>query len=343
MALRMRKSWSSCLAVVVLAACSSIACGGMDRYDDEETEELAEPMSADKLPATFERVVLGRVYQHHWWTVPAADAYQPDVYPDLFQRRVAYVCNALASLKPTLVSGLLRLDGSEQLLEEQRLTYRAIRVCVRDKVNHPVRFDIVLNALHYTDPAVFPTSDEAAQALKARLEELRVAIGPDIWFFDFFSVPWNDEHVNWHRGALQAGIKWIHDHHGVVGGNVWGMNAPPGSDFAALDNFDRGNIDGMTFVEKQTEALGDMLPLLMHIENNPQKPGSKGLLWLHGSYEYRKDVLAKHASHQKDWGYRYMYPAYFPLEIVGDSRVAYDVKQDENMLGVMRHKMDQYD
>jgi hypothetical protein len=298
-------------------------------------------LTAGELPATFRRVALARVFQKDKWTLPHADTYPAGAYTP----RISYACDVIARLAPTHVSGLLRLDEAA-ISEEQRTTFKCIRKCVRERVGPNVRFDVVLNALHYTDPALY-TQEEGATALKARLETIQAELAPDLYFFDFFNVPYDSDKKDcqsqedvdcekvYNAGALQAGIKWIHDHGQLVGGNVWGLDLPPGSDFAALDNFDRSDmVEGLEYIQKQIDAFGDKVPVMMHIENNPQKVGSKGLDWLFGTHEYRLGVLDKHATKQAI-GYCYMFPVFFPLRIEGEQRLAYDAATDGDMIDKM--------
>jgi hypothetical protein len=335
------------LALVGIASLVSPGC-----YTGEigGTTEIAESGDAafDRadLPETFRRVVIGRIYQHENWTLPGADTYQVEKYTDLKERRIAYVCDTLVKLRPTYVSGLLRLDADEALTDEQKAVYKGIAHCVKKNVDtHPVRFDIVLNAKHYTEDA--PDEATGREWLKARIDGLQADLHPDLWFFDFYSVPFddgNDGYRPWHEDVMQAGIKRIHEKGGLVGGNVWGMKAPPGSDFAALDNFDRkkGCVDGFDVIKKQAAALRDELPLLMHIENNPQNPGTHGLKWIERGPGYRRAVLKHHAKGQDRVGYSYMYPVFFPLQIVESDPVrmeAYDASQDGDMLDRMKDLM----
>jgi hypothetical protein len=338
------------LAAQSIFALGALASAGCTEGRIDGTTEIvdANDASLDRsdLPQTFRRVVIGRIYQHEHWTLPGADTYQVEKHPDLRKRRIAYVCDTLSKLRPTYVSGLLRLDAAEELNAEQRQIYKGIVDCVRANVDeHKVRFDVVLNPKHYTEDA----PDEAAgrALLKARIDTLDAQLDPDLWFFDFYSVPFddgNDGYRPWHEGVMQAGIKRIHEKGGLVGGTVWGMKAPPGSDFAALDNFDRkqGCVDGFDVIKKQAAALRDEIPLLMHIENNPQNAGSHGLKWIDRGPGYRRAVLDHHAKSQDRVGYSYMYPVFFPLQIVAHDPVvmeAYDASRDGDLLDRMKKLM----
>lgn len=296
----------------------------------EEAPELGTERYRLDADQAFRRVVLARIYQHDRWVLPAADGYRAAELPDPLDQRVAYVCDKLAELEPTYVSGLLRYDALEPVTadSEQVRVYHGVRGCLEARLpGRPIKFDVVLNAIHYSKPQAmegkprYATRRQAARALKDRLREIDAILQPDIVFFDFFSVPFH--HSNWFPDALVEGIRWVHEeaeHLRFVGGNVWGMNAPPGSDFVALDNFDRKHLIGFEYVKRQAAALGAERPVLMHIENNPTKREGKGTRWTSLGRSYRREVLAEHATSQNKVGYWYMYPVFFPLciDVDGD-------------------------
>ena len=297
--------------VAVLASCAALdeANVGTERY----------PINAGD---AFRRVVAARIYQHELWMLPAADGYRAAEFPDLVDQHIAYVCDKLAELRPTYVSGLLRFDALEAVEagSDQVRVYHGVRACLETALDRQVRFDVVLNAIHYSKPQAmegkpkYSTKRQASRALKDRLREIDEILQPDIIFFDFYSVPFH--HSNWFPDAIEEGIRWIHEeakHARYVGGNVWGMNAPRKSDFVVLDNFDRKHRSGMDFIKEQAAKLGPSYPVLMHIENNPTKREGKGTRWTSNGKSYRQSVLAEHARSQNQSDYWYMYPVFFPL------------------------------
>jgi hypothetical protein len=326
-----------------LAASCTILSAGCIADSGDESEDVSDTSAAlSQTKLLFRRTVLARVYQHDQWTLPQADDYKPDVYPKVLDRRVHYVCDTLAPLRPTAVAGLIRLDGDEPLSDEQKYVFRGIRKCIRAKVSNAVAFEFVLNALHYTDPKEFPSKGAAVKAMKERIASVDAALAPDLWFFDFFAVPYNDNHDDWYREALDEGMAMIHARHHLVGGNVWGAKVPPGTDYAALDDHDRPDAKGIEFVLDEAKELRKRYPklaLVMHLENNPQHPDTNGVRWIDGTTEYRKNILAKHVSGQSA-GYRYMFPVFFPLRIQGQKRIAYDARQDDTMLATIKHKLE---
>jgi len=293
----------------------------------------------------YDRVVLGRMYQKLAWTLPQAGTTDAE--------RIAYVCDRLVELDPTYVSGLLRIDDDTVLRPSQIAIFRGVVDCVH-AIDPRVSFDVVLNAEHYADDAVYAKGADALVALKNRAREIKNVLGADIVFFDFFNSPYNDsrKHEGWHADALTRGTAWIRDElHLKVGGNVWGFAIPPNSDFVALDNFarDDGRTPGLEFIKQQLAAFNGKKPVLVHIENNPQKHDSEGLAWIDGSETSRREELAKYAGLQKQKGFSYMAPLFFPLqccitdtsgtrcgpdkcEMQGSQRVSYDASLDGEMM-----------
>lgn len=310
-------------ALALLLAAAASSCAALDEEANLGTESRPALNARD----AFRRVVAARMYQHATWVLPAANGYRAAEFPELVDQRVAYVCDRLAELRPTYVSGLLRFDALESVDagSDQVRVYHGVRACLETALDQQVRFDVVLNAIHYSKPQAmegkpkYSTKRQAARALKDRLKEIDDILQPDIIFFDFYSVPFH--HANWFPDALEEGIRWIHEdarHARHVGGNVWGMFVPPKSDFIALDNFDRKHTSGMDFVKQQAARLGPDYPVLMHIENNPTKGAGKGTRWTSNGRSYRLDVLEEHASSQNQSDYWYMYPVFFPLCIDTD-------------------------
>jgi len=307
---------SPLVLVLLLAAVPACALDGDPTVGTEGLESKIDASEA------FRRVVAARIYQHDRWMLPAADGYRAAELPDPVDQHIAYVCDKLAELRPSYVSGLLRFDALETIdaASDQVRVYQGVRACLETAVEKKVRFDVVLNAIHYTKPQAmegkpkYKTKRQAARALKDRLQEIDSILQPDLIFFDFYSVPFH--HANWFPDALEEGIRWIHEdaqHAKYVGGNVWGMYVPPHTDFVVLDNFDRKHMSGADFVAHQAARLGPDYPVLMHIENNPNKRAGKGTRWTSNGRSYRQGVLEDHAKNQNQTDYYYMYPVFFPL------------------------------
>jgi hypothetical protein len=300
--------WSATVVMsLVLSACAA---------EEESSLEYAK-FSPDGL----RRTVIARMYQKTNWTILAADGYRPDLYPRIEDRRIHYVCDAIAPLKPTYVSGLVRLDADQVIDDTMVEIWNGVRSCISGRVNHKVRFDVVLNAQHYT--AEFEgvkTARKGAELLFRRLQSANDRLDPDGYFFDFYSTPWTDRDRKYHPDALLEGIRRIRGGDRFVAGNVWRGYVPKGSSFVSIT--DRG---GRENVERGMDRLrGQGVPVLMHIRNDPHIDGSEGRRFIERDLAYRKRVLRRHVRWDST-GYQYMYPVFFPL---GPGRVSYDALQD---------------
>jgi hypothetical protein len=296
----------------------------------------------------YSRIVIGRLYQTERWMLPQADGYRPEQYPTIPQRRIAYVCDALARLEPTYVSGLVRLSWDTVITDEMRTIYRGVKSCLRDKLKRPVRFDVVLNALHYSEPrATDPkngvsSNQEGSERLRARLRSGNNLLEPDLWFFDFYTVPFNNNTQHWFAGAMRDGIDVIHRDKLLVGGNVWGRSVPAGTDFAAIPL-----TGGFAGSQDQIAALQKDVPTFVHIRNDPHICDSEGLDWFEWTDTRRDDAITNHASRQAALNVGYMFPVFFPLSATGEcappgeAQVAYDAAAD-GMLARIKATMDRH-
>ena len=311
----LRKIGTSTVIALVFAGCAA------DNGDGEEVASETSAIRKKDVEESLRRVALGRLFQHEEWVVKAAgeDA----------DKRVTYACKAFARLEPTYVSGLVRLDGDEKIRPEIVDAYKGVRDCVRRETKRKVKVDIVLNARHYG----------SADAIRTRLKEVKDAFDPDVVFFDFFADPWNEREWEKNRGAMTAGIEWIHNHGMLAAGNVQLSDkdgrTPPGADFVAV-KFGNNGFEG---VSNQLEKIRDRVPVLMHIQNDPQIDGSAGLKWMSGTPGERRDLLDDHTARATKRGYEYMYPVFFPLkQVKRDDKptvtIAYDAWED-GLLGRM--------
>lgn len=313
----MRKMRMGGLVFALVAG--SVGCAS-DLDDAEAAAESESALRKKDVGATLKRVALGRLFQHEEWVVKAAGE-DP-------AKRIDYACRAFARLEPTYVSGLVRLDADEKIRPEVVAAYRGVRECVRRETKRSVRFDVVLNARHYG----------SADLVRTRLREVKEAFDPDVVFFDFFADPWNEREWEKNRGAMTAAIDWIQGHGMLAAGNVQLSDkdgrVPPSADFVAIKY---GN-NGFEGVKNQVDKIRGV-PVLMHIQNDPQIDGSAGLAWLNGTPRERRALLDEHTSRAKQIGYEYMYPVFFPLKQVKregkpTDTIAYDASQD-GLLGRM--------
>lgn len=268
------------------------------------------------------RVVHGRAYQNHGWTI---DHETPEA-----------VGRALASLRPTYVSGLLRIASDETLSAEQIRDFNTIRRLVRDS-SPDCQFDVVLNAQQYETPA----------ALLRKMEAINDAVHPDAWFFDFYY----DAYINGYRNPLDRAVGWAHDHRQYIGGNTTRDDNVPHSDFAALSPVSHagmmadGELDLKRDEIQRLHARG--YPVLMHINNDPQFApttescyfmGLSGIARYDWDYARRVRWITERVHDQSDWHFHFMYPVFFPECPL---RHSYDALRDGMMMAVfvdlMRH------
>jgi hypothetical protein len=202
------------------------------------------------------------------------------------------------------------------------------------------RVDVVLNAEDYT----------SWDQLKKRMEDIDGKLRPDLWFFDFYSKGRVD--------VMESAIRWAHNNkrrRQLLGGNFWATRGVPrGTDFLALDDHD--GLQQMGHQAKQLRAAYPSIPLLAHIENNPQNPTTgddernTGFLWMLGFHprcvanpaESVNEIACSKAWSRADRksfldklragrtvGYSVMYPVNFPLiPTAKEQMLAYDAAAD---------------
>jgi hypothetical protein len=330
------RTWILAMLIALLAGCIT----GVEE-DDGDLEVEAQRAAR---PAMFTRVVLARLYQHSTFTLPG--------------QTPRGAGEQLAKLRPTYVSGLWRLAKSDPLPDDVIRGYDEARRAVRTGTKNAVWFDVVLNANDYdTEAEVVGRMSKIRDAFLTRKLDV-----PEVWFFDFYSQG--------KPAVMEAAIRWAHKKGLLVGGNFWGGSyIPAKSDFLALDDHDE--LDKMFEQAKNLRARHPEVPLLVHIENNPQNPETGtgpnprnyGFLWMLSfhpkcvanpadevngqpctdgwSEARRREHLVKTAS-QKKLGYSVMYPVYFPLIPTGkDTMLAYDAPTDGRMFEFIRTQLGQ--
>lgn len=330
-------------------ATAAVVLGGLG-CATEEPENGA--LQAELTRRTLQRVVIARMYQRDHWVVPGVD-------PAVDRAAAAqHVCDAIAPLRPTYVSGLVRLDHADTIREEQVDMFRRVRRCIRERVPHPVRFDVVLNALDYTDgtpedgscdppsPARM-SAEELTERLRRRRRSIEERLAPDGYFFDFFSQPWvRDDRDGgpWRPRVLEDEMRRMQRDGLFVGGNVWGGHVPPGASYVAIT--DRAGRERVIEQAERLRAQG--VPVLLHIRNDPHIEGSGGRLWNERDRAYRKQQLRRHVRWAEESRATYMYPVFFPLAphpaptgrgCDRERWIAYDASADGNMLDRMRDYM----
>ncbi len=258
--------------------------------------------------SVFDRIAMARVYQTGRWTLP-------NQTPDS-------VGKTLADLKPTWVAGLVRVKSSEDLTATEAAAFKTIRNHVRAK-SPRCKFDVVLNGKDYRTP----------REITKKMEQIHKLIPVDMWFFDFYNRGYRSN-----PRVTLAAIEWAHRHGQWIGGNCWGTRVPPGSDFASLD--DVNFILNRSHIKAIRRRTG--LPVTAHLNNNPQHgpTGDCARFIQKWDAAKREAYVEKFAGRQAEWGFRFMYPVFFPEYPVGKS---YDATSDGKMLKTIEDLLDRHD
>lgn len=273
----------------------ALACGfASGCAAEQEEEEAASSASELSVPDFFGgRIAMARFYQHERAAVPKSE----------IPRKV----DELAQVRPTYVSGLVRLDPQDTLTADHLAAYGAVRAKLPK-----ARVDVVLNAQHYQGPGGWDRLKKRMSSVNDGFKAAGLPL-PDAFFFDFYSQGQMD--------VMEKAATWTHDQKPAqkIGGTFWAVNGvPAGTDFLVLDDHD--GLDRMVNQSKQLRAqYGNRYPLLAHVENNPGRPEGTGddqknlgLDWVQGKLD-AKQYIKKQVGKQKEGGFRVMFPVHFPL------------------------------
>jgi hypothetical protein len=157
-------------------------------------------------------------------------------------------------------------------------------------------FDVTLNAKQYRDGA----------EIHRMMRRVRARLDNDGWFFDF----WSNVYEKRPR-MIRAAIASAHAHGEWIGGNIFGLEKkrplPMRSDFFAIQDF-RGRLN-----LRAVSRLPDRVPLLYHLENDPDRPHSGGCQFIKAmSNAKRRAFVRMRAKQQARYGFRFQYPVFYP-------------------------------
>jgi hypothetical protein len=291
-----------CLPAIVILVLALAGCG-----DDGASSSTDSPSRT--------RIVAARAYQHGTWVVPGET---PDT-----------VGKALASLKPTLVSGLIRYEPTEQVSEHEVDAWNKIRARVLAAVPD-AHFGVELNALSY----------KTAEQVEQQMAEIRSKLDNNGWFFDFYTSAFKQR-----PEVVKAAIESAHSNGEWVGGNVFGLGhdpvVPPGSDYlAAQDSGDfRLNLAAVAKLAKR-------IPVAVHLGNSPADPSSPGCRFIKElETAEREAYVTKRAQQQKANDFRFAYPVAFPECDFKPPKglVAFNAIDDRSMMPTIQRLLDRYD
>ena len=259
------------------------------------------------LQQIMSRIVTAKVYQGGVWT--------------LKNETPETVGNALAELQPTYVSELLAFNSNESISQQQIGDFNTIKRIVL-KSSPYCKFDAFIYANQYS----------SANELTSQMEAINSAISPDLWYVDFWDNTYQSS-----PDMISAAIKFAHSNDQPIGGNCWGTQCPPNSDFIGTDDLN------FTFRSSFAQLVSNYpsYPTVLHVNNNPQNgPSTESAVFIDQyTTQQRISYINSMAQSQKKYGYSFMYPVFFPNY---PGAVSYDALADDSILSGIKSTMNQY-
>lgn len=248
-------------------------------------DTLNQPLSQSDLKispkALFQRVIQARLYHNGTWTLD-----QPQT--------PVTVARTLSSLRPTLITGLLRLSDHGELSNAEVDCFNSVRSAVT-LANKTARFDVVINA----------GVEQSGEHFVRRMREITTRIHPDGWTFH---VDPESDSVN--PEIFEDGIAFAHQAGQFVGYDGPLSLIPEGADFIVVRAWE------MKVNRKQIDflRLKQRVPIIVELPTNFGTQETKdSVTYISGmSPEERAKVLESLANDQS-WGYRFAYPVFYPL------------------------------
>lgn len=240
------------------------------------------------------------------------------------------VGSALASLKPTYVTALLRFGVGEKVRPREVQGWQTVVAAVR-AANPDAQFSVELNALQYPK----------AKRLRQMMASIRAKLDNDGWLFDFYTPA-----AKQRPRVMRAAVANAHANGEFIGGNAFGIannpRVPAGTDYIAVQDFDF-HID-LSAVRK----LASRATVFFHLGNSPNLSYSDGCKFIEKfSARHRARYVAMRARQQQANHFALAYPVFFPeCERDREGRNAtlftYDAPSDGTMMQTIGSLMDQY-
>lgn len=250
----------------------------------------------------FQRVIQSRIYHLGSWTLD--DASQTPVT----------VGRTLSSLRPTFVTGLVRVTEHGIPGNAESEAYTTVRTAVRTSLKGCL-FDVVIDAGNETSGSLFIR----------RIKEIDNRIHPDAWTL---YVPPDDTSIN--PEALAEAIAYAHSQGDMVGYDGPLSIIPEGIDYIVVRawNFEANR--------EQLERLASRrVPLIVELPTtfgNKEHPDcSRYIRDMDGSE--RAALLTRLAMNQSAWGYRLAYPLFYPVE---SPHRSFDATKDSILMVTIR-------
>lgn len=301
------------LCLVFLSGPLSAAGGGKGNPSASTPAPVADrvnrPLSLLELKGSpgkiFQRVVQARLYHLGTWTLE--DASQTPVT----------VGRTIASLRPSFVTGILRVADHGVPGNSESEAYMAIRAAVRTSVKG-CRFDVVVGVGNETSGTLFVR----------RMKEIDSRIHPDAW--TLFVSP---EDTTISAEALSEAISYAHSQGDMVGYDGPLSLVPEGVDYIVVRAW------GLRITRPQLDRFSSRhLPLIVELPTTfggKEHPDcTRYFREMDGSD--RASILSRLAMNQEAWGYRFAYPIFYPVK---SSRKAFDATKDSILMVTIRSLM----
>jgi hypothetical protein len=268
-------------------------------------------------PPDASRIAWVRAYQHGKWTVRGETAES--------------VGAALAQLRPTYVTSLIRLAAGERVTNYEVKAWETIRAAVR-ATSPEAEFAIELNALEYPKIA----------KLNAMMAKVRARFGNEGWLFDFYTTAAKRK-----PKVMAAAVANAHANGEWIGGNAFGIaknpRFPAQTDFLEVQDTDfRINLNAV-------RELAEKVQVHFHLGNSPAFPRSSGCQFIKQlSTARRQAYVTRRAGQQAAYDFRFGYPVFFPECYRKPSNpqtriVTYNAPDDDPMMETIGQLMDQFD
>jgi hypothetical protein len=251
------------------------------------SDTINQPLSASALKisqkALFLRIIQARLFHNGSWTL--SDSSQTAVT----------VGRTLASLRPSFVTGLLRVSDHGEIGHAEEDAFLAVRSAVRTS-SKECRFDIVLNA----------GDGRSGDMIVRHMREISTRLHPDAW--TFYVSP-DDSSLS--AEVFEEGIAAAHAAGQMVGYDGPLSLVPEGIDYLVVRAWD------LRVNRKQIDLLKSTrrIPLVVELPTTfGNQPTSDAVSYVENlSTTDRASVLQELAENQNAWGYRFAYPVFYPL------------------------------
>lgn len=202
---------------------------------------------------------------------------------------------ALASLKPTYVSTLLRFSAGQKVRPREINAWKTVVAAVR-ATSPEAQFSVELNALQYPN----------ARKMRAMMARVRNAVDNDGWLFDFYTPAAKQK-----PKVMRAAVAYAHANGEFLGGNAFGIanhpRIPAGTDYIAVQDF------GFQIDLAAVRQLARRATIFFHLGNSPNLANSDGCHFIEDfTSRRRQGYVTMRARQQAANHFSFAYPVFFP-------------------------------